>query len=434
MSRSARPSARDSGSRSSTRSIGASSSSSVCESARSAKKAIGRAESWTLERLEKSDGLGAIFPPIINTLIALRSLGYAPDDPVFLGQLRELEKLELEDGDALRIQPCFPPVWDTAIAMQALVESGSAADDPALARAARWLLDHEIRSPGDWVKSNPDAAPGGWYFEYANEFYPDCDDTAEVLTTLAKVRLPDGEEDRKRAEAVSRGLEWLLSMQNDDGGWAAFDRGCDNEILTLIPFADHNAMIDPSSEDVTGRTLEALRCLRIDPGRAEVRRAVGFLLKKQEADGTWYGRWGCNYLYGTWLALRGLAAAGVDLSSPSFRRSGEWVRRCQNGDGGWGELPLSYERPETKGLGPSTPSQTSWALMALFAGGDFSSPEVLRGVDYLASRQAEDGSWEDEAWTGTGFPKVFYLRYHLYATYFPLWALALFSASAEAAE
>ena len=394
--------------------------------------AIRRAESWTLERLAKSDGLGAIFPPIINTLIALRCLGYAPDDPVFLAQLRELERLEIEDGDAMRVQPCFPPVWDTAIAMQALFESGSPADDPALARAARWLLDHEVRSPGDWVKANPNAAPGGWYFEYANEFYPDCDDTAEVLTALAKVRLPDAEEPR-RAAAISRGLAWLLSMQNADGGWAAFDRGCDNEVLTLIPFADHNAMIDPSSEDVTGRTLEALRRLRIDPSRSEVRRAAAYLVERQEPDGTWYGRWGCNYLYGTWLALRGLAAAGADLRAPSFQRSVAGVAGCQNSDGGWGELPLSYERPETKGLGPSTPSQTAWALMTLFAGGDASSPSVLRGVEYLVDRQSADGSWKDETWTGTGFPKVFYLRYHLYATYFPLWALAMFAANGEAA-
>jgi squalene-hopene/tetraprenyl-beta-curcumene cyclase len=396
-------------------------------------RSISRAEAWIRERLEKSDGLGAIFPPIINTLIALRCLGYPADDEVFLGQLRELEKLVLEDAETLRVQPCFPPVWDTAIAMQALRESGTPEDDPSIVRAARWLLDHEAKHPGDWTRSNRSAEPGGWYFEYANEFYPDCDDTAEVLTALSKVRLPDAGEERNRREAISRGLSWLLSMQNADGGWAAFDRDCDNEILTLIPFADHNAMIDPSCEDVTGRTLEALRCLDFDPESPAVRRAVGFLRDKQAPDGTWYGRWGCNYLYGTWLSLRGLAAAGTDLSAPSYRRSVEWVLDCQNEDGGWGELPLSYEEPEKKGFGPSTPSQTAWALMTLFSAGDYFSGAVARGLEYLISSQREDGSWEDESWTGTGFPKVFYLRYHLYATYFPLWALALYAKGLEPA-
>ncbi len=396
------------------------------------KWAVARAESWIRQRLEKSDGLGAIFPPIVNTLIALRCLGYPSDDPVFLGQLRELEKLEIEEKDSLRLQPCFPPVWDTAIAMQALLASGSPDDDPPIAHATRWLLDHEVRSAGDWVKANPAAPPAGWYFEYANEFYPDCDDTAEVLTALAKVRLP-GDEDRKREQAISRGLAWLLSMQNNDGGWGAFDRGCDNEVLTLIPFADHNAMIDPSCEDITGRTLEALRCLRFDRSRPEVARAAAFLRDRRADDGTWYGRWGCNHLYGTWLALRGLAAAGDDVTSPPHTASTDWILGCQNDDGGWGELPLSYDKPETKGVGPSTPSQTAWALMTLFTAGDFGSPSVIRGIDYLTSRQKADGSWEDETWTGTGFPKVFYLRYHLYATYFPLWALALYVANSETA-
>ncbi len=396
------------------------------------RRAIRRAEGWVRERLEKSDGLGAIFPPIINTLIAFRCLGYAPDDPVFRSQVRELEKLEIEDAETLRLQPCFSPVWDTAIAIQALLESGSEASEPSVVRAARWLLDREVRAVGDWAVGNPGSAPGGWYFEYANEFYPDCDDTAEALTALARVRLPRSEEDDLRGEALDRGLRWLLSMQNRDGGWAAFDRGCDDEVLTLIPFADHNAMIDPSCEDITGRTLQALHRLEIDAAADPVRRAAEFLRRRQEPDGTWYGRWGCNYLWGTWLALRGLASCGEDLSSARYQRTLDWIRTHQNEDGGWGELPLSYHHPDTKGTGPSTPSQTSWALLAFFAAGDFSSEAVLRGVDYLLARQRPDGSWEDLTWTGTGFPKVFYLRYHLYATYFPLWALARFARGPEA--
>jgi squalene-hopene/tetraprenyl-beta-curcumene cyclase len=396
------------------------------------RRALEACEKWIHERLVKSDGLGAIFPPIINTIMAFRCLGYALDDPRLLAQERELERFEIEDEDTLRMQPCFSPVWDTAIASPALVASGVAADDSALRRGARWLLDHEVREPGDWMRRAPDAPVGGWYFEYANECYPDTDDTAEVLTSLSKVRFPDEEEDRARRESIERGRKWLLGMQNKDGGWGAFDRECVNEVWTYIPFADHNAMIDPSCEDITGRALEALHNLGDRPDHPAIRRAVGFLQAKQQPDGTWYGRWGCNYLYGTWLALRGLLHAGEDLSAPRYQRAGDWLRACQNGDGGWGELQHSYEDPSAGGKGPSTPSQTAWGLMAHFALGDFASESVSRGVAYLLRSQQYDGSWRDEHWTATGFPKVFYLRYHLYATYFPLWALSLHGQGAGA--
>jgi squalene-hopene/tetraprenyl-beta-curcumene cyclase len=390
------------------------------------KKALEVCEKWIHDRLVKSDGLGAIFPPIINTIIAFRSLGYALDDPRLVAQVKELEELELEDEDTLHVQPCFSPVWDTAIAIVGLRASGVAADDPAIQRAAQWLLDREVRAAGDWKVRNPEGEPGGWYFEYANEFYPDTDDTAEVLTALAEARFPGEAEDKSRAEAIERGRRWMLTMQNRDGGWGAFDKGCDNEIFTLIPFADHNAMIDPSCEDITGRALEAFHNMGDRPDHPAVKNAVAFLQGTQEPDGTWYGRWGCNYLYGTWLVLRGLHAAGVDLSAERYQRAGKWIRAHQNADGGWGELPRSYEDPATKGIGPSTPSQTAWALMALFALGDTSSEGVRRGIDYLLRVQQYDGSWKDAHWTGTGFPKVFYLRYHLYATYFPLWTLSLY--------
>ncbi|HKD16596.1 MAG TPA: squalene--hopene cyclase [Thermoanaerobaculia bacterium] len=394
-------------------------------------KALEACEAWIHERLARSDGLGAIFPPIINTIIAFRCLGYALDDPRLLAQVRELEKLELEDEETLHVQPCFSPIWDTALVIEALSDAGVPADDTVLLKAGRWLLDREVKEVGDWKKACPAAEPGGWYFEYANEWYPDTDDTAEVLTALSRVRFPGESEDLARQGAVARGQAWMLAMQNRDGGWGAFDKDCDNEVLTYIPFADHNAMIDPSCEDITGRALEAFHSIGVPAGHPAVRRAAAFLDAKQLPDGTWYGRWGCNYLYGSFLALRGLLHAGEDLRQPRFQQTADWIRSCQNPDGGWGELPLSYDDPKTKGQGPSTPSQTAWALTALFATGDRDSEAVRRGVDYLLANQQYDGSWKDDHWTATGFPKVFYLRYHLYATVFPLRALALYTREAS---
>jgi squalene-hopene/tetraprenyl-beta-curcumene cyclase len=392
------------------------------------KAALQGAEAWILERLEDSDGLGAILPPIINTIFAFRCLGYAADDPRLLGQVKELEKLEIEDEGTIRIQPCFSAVWDTALALQAVLESGLPAHDPALQEGARWLLDREVRRIGDWKRRNPQGEAGGWFFEYRNAFYPDTDDTAAILTTLSRLDLL--RDDGRRRLAVERGVRWLLSMQNTDGGWGAFDRGCDNEVLTFIPFADHNAMIDPSCEDITGRTLEALHHLGFASDHPAVRAGVRFLERKQCPDGTWYGRWGCNYVYGTWLALRGLEKAGEDMGRERYQRAGDWFYARQNPDGGWGELPRSYDEPAAKGIGPSTASQTAWALMALFALGHLDTAGVVRGLEYLLRTQRPDGSWYDTSWTGTGFPKVFYLRYHLYACYFPLLALSLFRRSA----
>lgn len=386
-------------------------------------RALREAEAWILARLRKSGGLGAIFPPIINTIIALRCLGYPLDHPTLVSQIEELERLELEEEETLRVQPCFSAVWDTALALVSLRDSGLSEDHPDLLRAADWLVDREVRTPGDWQRRTPGVEPGGWFFEYENEFYPDTDDTAEVISALSTVRFPDARDEERRRAAVERGLVWQLAMQNEDGGWGAFDRACDNEVLTWIPFADHNAMIDPSCEDITGRTLDALDRTRGDSSDPAVQRAVRFLTRRQEPDGTWYGRWGCNYVYGTWLALRGLKSAGVNLLEERWQRAASWLHRHQNADGGWGELPRSYEDPSRKGIGPSTPSQTAWALMALLVLGDSDSTSVARAVRYLLENQLYDGSWKDSHWTGTGFPKVFYLRYHLYATYFPLWAL-----------
>lgn len=405
------------------------------------RRALARAEAWVLERLDDSDGLGAIFPPIVNTIFALCCLGYDADHPVVRGQLAELARLEIEEDGALRLQPCFSAVWDTALALHALADLGPPADPAnpttpaniapaavhdAMESARAWLLAREIRRTGDWSVKAPGAPAGGWCFEYRNAFYPDCDDTAEVLAAFSG--LPGGAGE----PAVERGTAWLLAMQNEDGGWGAFDRACDKQVLTYVPFADHNALLDPSTADVTGRALDALCRIGMSPGEPALARAAAFLRAEQEADGSWYGRWGCNYIYGTWLALRALARCdaaapreGTPVTDdPCCRRAAEWLLSCQNPDGGWGETQLSYDDPAQKGRGESTAAQTSWALMGLFVTGFAGAAAAERGVDYLLRTQRTDGSWYDAPWTATGFPRVFYLRYHLYAVYFPLMALA----------
>jgi squalene-hopene/tetraprenyl-beta-curcumene cyclase len=386
--------------------------------------ALRRAERWILERLEGSDGLGAIFPPIVYTIMALRCLKYSTEHPTVRQQVRELEKLEIEEESTLRIQPCFSPVWDTALSMNALVESGLPPRHPALQRAAVWLLHRRGHGAGDWRVKNRRRSRPGWFFEYANPFYPDNDTTAMVVTALSKVHLDGAADDARRQHAIREAYAWQLSMQNSDGGWGAFDKNCDKELLTHVPFADHNAMIDPSNEDITARILETFSCLGVDRTSAPARRALRFLLRKQEPDGSWYGRWGCNYLYGTWLALWGLRSMGESVRAPQVRRAVDWIHAAQNADGGWGELPLSYDDARHKGRGPSTPSQTAWALLGLMAGGETAAASVERGVDFLLREQSADGTWHEEYWTGTGFPGVFYLRYHLYGTYFPLLALS----------
>jgi len=395
-------------------------------------RALKQAEEWTLRRLEKSDGLGAIFPPIVNTILALRCQGYAEDHPIIRDQVAELEKLEIEEGDTLRLQPCKSPIWDTALSLNALGESEDQKDRARIEQGVEWLLTKEVRQVGDWKIRNPDASPGGWYFEYANEFYPDCDDTAQILSAVAKLQPLSGDLEERYSAASERAISWLISMQNRDGGWASFDKDCSKEFLTYVPFADHNAMIDPSTTDITARALEALSANGYDLSSDVVRRAVDFIRRLRKPDGTWYGRWGCNYIYGTWLALSGLRAAGEDLSQPWAQSAAEWFRGCQNPDGGWGELPDSYADAGKKGIGPSTAAQTSWAVLALLSTGDRDSDNLTRGVEYLLAQQRDDGSWKDEWWTGTGFPEVFYLDYHLYATYFSLLALESYRKAMDA--
>lgn len=395
------------------------------------KVALEHAEAWIHDRLEHSDGLGAIFPPIVNCIYAFHCLGYDLDDPLILRQLREIEKLEIEEDDTLRLQPCFSPVWDTVLTLNAFLACEVPGDEPRLLRAAEWVLDREVTKPGDWQIKSPGVEPGGWYFEYANEFYPDCDDTAEALIALSRMRFPDEAREVRRRDALRRALAWQVAMQNRDGGWAAFDKDCDKDFLRFVPFADHNAMLDPATADITSRSLVALTRHGLTREDEPVRRGVEFLYRHQEADGSWYGRWGCNYLYGTWLALWALSHVGEDMRSPAVRRAVDWIVVRQNPDGGWGETMHSYEDPSVKGRGHSTASQTAWALMGLLAAGEWSDV-VQRGVEFLLRTQHADGSWRDEYWTGTGFPKVFYLRYHLYATYFPLEALGTYRAAQAA--
>jgi squalene-hopene/tetraprenyl-beta-curcumene cyclase len=382
-------------------------------------RALRAAEVWMLDRFEHSGGLGAIFPPMVNALMALRCLGYRDDHPQVQRARRELKAFEIEEGETVRMQPCVSPVWDTALATVALSEGGLAADHPALQRAGRWLLSKEVRRPGDWCVKTPGLEPAGWYFEFENEFYPDIDDTAAVLMALRRVRLSGSE------AAVRRGIAWVLGMQGRDGGWASFDRDNDRMVFSHVPFADHNAMLDPSTADITGRVLEMLAGYGMDRTHPTVARAVQFLQREQEEDGAWYGRWGVNYLYGTWQVLKGLTAVGEDPRLPYIQRGAEWIRERQNEDGGWGESCHTYDHPALRGVGPSTPSQTAWAMMGLMAAGDTGSLELRRGIDYLCDTQQPDGTWMETDFTGTGFPRVFYLRYHLYRLYFPIFALGM---------
>ena len=391
--------------------------------ARDRQKGIEAARNWMLARLEGSEGLGAIFPAMVNAIMALTELGYGPDHPLLRREIGHFENLALEDEGGFRLQPCHSPVWDTALTAYAIGSSRTELDDPsrwALSRAADWLVSKQVRAPGDWAVRSPGAEPGGWYFEHSNEHYPDTDDTAKVLLALEWAESADPARQR---EAERRGLAWLAAMQSSDGGWAAFDVDSSAAILTQVPFADHNAMLDPTCADITGRALEALGRRGGDRFAAAVRRGAEYLRRTQEGDGCWYGRWGVNYIYGTCFALRGLRAAGVGARDESVLRASEWIRSYQNADGGWGESPASYDDPRLRALGESTPSQTAWALLGLFAAGDFESGSVEEGVRFLLERQTPHGAWREEACTGSGFPRVFYLRYHMYPLYFPLMAL-----------
>ena len=416
------------------------------------RRALAAAERWMLARFEKSDGLGAIHPPIIWSTLALKCLGYDDDSPEVQECHRQLQNLAIDDeaSETARLQPCKSPVWDTAITLRALSDSGVRPDCQTVRQAVDWLLEKEITRRGDWSQ-RVDAEPSGWCFEHANDFYPDTDDTAMVLMALRaqfgessdtpkalppELRLVSEEADSaeqasdklaamgKTTAAIERGLRWMLAMQNRDGGWGAFDRDNNREFLCHVPFADHNAMIDPSTPDLTGRVLESLGRLGRRVGDPAVDRAVRYIRHTQQPDGSWFGRWGVNYIYGTWQALTGMAEVGVPKDDPTVLAGSHWLLNHQQACGGWGESPDSYERPHLRGQGTATASQTAWALLGLLAAGREQHPAVVRGVRYLINTQEEDGTWEEPEFTGTGFPLVFYLRYHYYPIYFPLMALA----------
>ncbi|MBK9137294.1 MAG: squalene--hopene cyclase [Verrucomicrobia bacterium] len=388
------------------------------------RRALKRCEEWIIERMEGSDGLGAIFPAMLNCLIALKVLGYADDHPLVQRAWTALKELQHEEPDSVRIEPCFSPVWDSAITAIALRESGVPEDDPRMKAVGRWLLEKEIRFRGDWVQKNPaEVEPSGWVFEFANKWNPDVDDTAMVLLAL---RLIATDDPKARDAAYRRGLNWMLTFQCKDGGWAAFDKDCTKNILTKVPFADHNAMLDPECADITARILEVLGHEKFPLDHPQVARAIEYLRREQEPDGTWYGRWGVNYIYGTWQTLRGLHVLGYPMNEPWLLKARDWYESVQHPDGGWGERCDTYEDPVFKGRGPSTASQTAWAVMALCTFGDPDRPSLVRGVEYLIRTQNPDGSWSEEEVTGTGFPKVFYLKYDMYRNSWPLLALATY--------
>jgi squalene-hopene/tetraprenyl-beta-curcumene cyclase len=408
------------------------------------KLAMKRAEKWMLERLEMTDGLGAIYPAMLNAIIALRCLGYSEDDPQVIRARDEFEKLGIEQPPTpempeptFRMQPCMSPVWDTAQAVYALGEAGVPRNDPRLLKAVDWMLSKEVRHKGDWAGKARKCDPGGWYFEFNNEFYPDTDDTAQVLLALGKV---DNPRERYQHRVAERAIAWEFAMQCKNGGWGSFDKDNTKMIFQYIPFADHNAMLDPPTVDITGRMLEMLAAYGYTRADSRVEKAIKFILSEQEPDGSWFGRWGVNYLYGTFLVLRGLDAIGFDHNEPQVQQAAEWIRMVQNPDGGWGESCGTYDDPDTRGMGTSTPSQTAWALLGLLAAGDDRSDSIAKGVRWLLTRQSIEGSWDESMgegakrqalYTGTGFPRVFYLAYTIYRDYFPLLALTTYKRAME---
>jgi len=388
-------------------------------------RAIDAAVAFVDERLNGEDGLGAIFPAMANSVMMYDVLGYPADHPHRAIARQSLDRLLVIHDDEAYCQPCVSPVWDTSLAAHALLETGDARAEAAARRGLDWLRPLQILDVrGDWISRRPDVRPGGWAFQYANPHYPDVDDTAVVAMAMHRADVLD--QSGTYGDAIARAREWVVGMQSSDGGWGAFEPENTQYYLNNIPFSDHGALLDPPTADVSGRCLSMLAQIGELPGASEpARRAYDYLLDEQEADGSWYGRWGMNYIYGTWSALCALNAAGLSHADPRMKRAAQWLVAIQNEDGGWGEDGTSYKL-DYRGYepAPSTASQTAWALLGLMAAGAVDLPAVARGISYLHATQREHGLWDEERFTATGFPRVFYLRYHGYRKFFPLWALA----------
>ena len=386
-------------------------------------KALRKAERWVLDHQDVNGGWGGIQPAMLNSVMALHSLGYPHDHPAMAKGIQAIEDFLMETDGHLLFQPCVSPVWDTVWAVKALLDSGFPNDHPVVVKSANWIIDQQIFKTGDWQIKNPQLEPGGWAFEFANDWYPDVDDTAVILYTLKRVQEL---EEKKKDRALARGVNWTLGMQSRNGGWGAFDTDNTLDLWNQMPFGDMKAMIDPPTADLAGRLLEMMGAFGYDLEFGRARRALEFLHREQESDGSWWGRWGVNYIYGTWSVLMGLRAIGEDLKRPYVQRALTWLKNCQNVDGGWGEDCLSYWDQNKAGKGESTPSQTAWAVLGLLAGEEEISPAVLHGIRYLLIQQESVGSWPEYFFTGTGFPRHFYLRYYGYCNYFPLMALGQF--------
>jgi squalene-hopene/tetraprenyl-beta-curcumene cyclase len=384
------------------------------------RRAVARAIEWVIRHQDKNGQWGGIQPAMLNSVLALHAVGFAPDHPAMVSGVQGVDDFLVESEGTLLYQPCVSPNWDTALAAKALLEAGMDPTHPALARAGEWLVANQIFRTGDWAVRTPRLEAGGWAFEFANDWYPDVDDTAVILMVLQALPLATTPAGRR---AIAYGLNWTLGMQSRSGGWGAFDTDNTAEFLNRIPFADMEAMIDPPTEDLTGRLLSLMGAAGYGPDFGRAARAIDFLRRTQRPDGSWWGRWGVNFIYGTWCALEGLAGIGEDLRAPWIRRGVDWLRSRQNPDGGWGETVGSYDDESLAGRGESTPSQTAWALLGLLAADGPRSDAVERGIDHLVRTQGPDGSWSERLFTGTGFPRHFYLRYHLYRHYFPLMAL-----------
>jgi squalene-hopene/tetraprenyl-beta-curcumene cyclase len=388
-------------------------------------RAIDSAVAFVEERLNGEDGIGAIFPPMVNAVMMYEALGYGPDHPPRAITRRGIDKLLVIHDDEAYCQPCVSPIWDTALTCHALSEANDDESLRKLDQGLDWLLPkQELEVKGDWAVKRPDLRPGGWAFQYANPHYPDLDDTAVVVMAMDRSRRRTGRKDYD--EAIDRAKEWILGMQSSDGGWAAFDVDNLEYYLNNIPFSDHGALLDPPTEDVTARCVSMLAQLgQTQESSPALAAGVAYLRRTQLPDGSWYGRWGLNYIYGTWSVLCALNAAGVDHQDPVFRKAVDWLFSIQNQDGGWGEDASSYRLDYKRFDGaPSTASQTGWALLGLMAAGEVENPAVERGMRYLITTQTEKGVWDEQRYTATGFPRVFYLRYHGYSKFFPLWALA----------